>query len=334
MSAPLPTLDSGTDGSAGSSTSAGPARSRRRGDQPATPGAPRGKAASGRRRTALVYAGLVVCSLAAVLPILFMVVSSLKPDGQIFADMTSPRALLPVGDISLDNYTGVFERVPATRFILNSVFVTATIVILGLFVNSLAGFALSRLRWRGRALVLSVVVATLVVPFETIAVPMVYLVNKLPIIGLTSQGFTLDEGWLNSYQVQIVPFIANAFSVYLFTQYFSTIPREVDEAARLDGCGWFGIYRRIIVPLSGPVFATAAILTMLPAWNSYLWPLMVVQQEALRPASVGMQYFFQLNPVWGEIMAYAALITVPVLIVFVIFQRAFVTSIASSGLKG
>ncbi|KQU00626.1 sugar ABC transporter permease [Sanguibacter sp. Leaf3] len=282
----------------------------------------------------LVYLGLTVCSLAAVLPILFMVVSSLKPDGQIFADMTSPRALLPVGELSLDNYAGVFERVPATRFILNSVFVTSTIVILGLFVNSIAGFALSRLRWRGRALVLSVIIATLVVPFETIAVPMVYLVNKLPLVGLTSQGFTLDEGWLNSYQVQIVPFIANAFSVYLFTQYFSTIPIEIDEAARLDGCGWFGIYRRIIVPLSGPVFATAAILTMLPAWNSYLWPLMVVQQEALRPASVGMQYFFQLNPVWGEIMAYASLITVPVLIVFIVFQRAFVTSIASSGLKG
>ena len=100
--------------------------------------------------------------------------------------------------------------------------------------------------------------------------------------------------------MQIVPFIANAFSIFLFTQYFSTIPKSLDEAARIDGAGWFTIYRRIIVPLSGPAFATVAILTFLPAWNQYLWPLMVVQQEELRPVMVGMQYFFQINTGLGR----------------------------------
>jgi multiple sugar transport system permease protein len=134
--------------------------------------------------------------------------------------------------------------------------------------------------------------------------------------------------------VQIVPFIASAFSIFLFAQYFSTIPKELDEAARVDGCGWFKIYRGIVMPLSGPVVATAAILTFLPAWNAYLWPLMVVQEEDKRPVMIGIQYFQQLAPAWGETMAYSTMITIPVLIVFLAFQRNFVKSIASTGVKG
>ena len=144
----------------------------------------------------------------------------------------------------------------------------------------------------------------------------------------------ITQGWLDTYHVQIIPFIANAFSVYLFYQYFSTIPIEIDEAARVDGARWFTIYRRIVLPLSGPAIATVAILTFLPAWNSYLWPLMVVQSEDLRPVMVGMQYFFQLNTAWGEVMAYTSLITLPVLAVFLVFQRAFISSVAASGVKG
>nr|WP_229872517.1 carbohydrate ABC transporter permease [Promicromonospora soli] len=267
-------------------------------------------------------------------PLVFMFVSSLKPDAQILGDVGSPRAFLPVGDISLDNYFGVFDRVPVGQFLVNSVLVTVLTVGLGLVVNSMAGFALSRMRWKGRSVVLAIVIATLIVPFETIAVPMVYWVSKLPTLVMEGGILKYDFGWLNSYHVQIVPFIANAFSIFLFTQYFSTIPKSLDEAARIDGAGWFTIYRRIIVPLAGPAFATVAILTFLPAWNQYLWPLMVVQQEELRPVMVGMQYFFQLNTAWGEVMAYTSLITLPVLIVFLSFQRAFVSSVAASGVKG
>ena len=263
-----------------------------------------------------------------------MFVSSLKPDAQILTDARSLDAFLPVGDISLDNYRDVFDRVPVARFMLNSVLITTLIVVLGLVVNSMCGFALSRLEWKGRGAVLAVVIATLIVPFETIAIPMVYWVSKLPTLVFEGGVPKYDFGWLNTYQVQIIPFIANAFSIFLFTQYFSTIPKSLDEAARIDGAGWFTIYRKIVVPLAGPAFATVAILTFLPAWNSYLWPLMVVQEESLRPVMVGMQYFFQLNPAWGEVMAYTTLITLPVLIVFLSFQRAFVSSVAASGVKG
>lgn len=295
---------------------------------------PRGQRGGRRRRTVLTYVLLGILGAFFLFPLVFMFVSSLKPDAQILQDLSSWRAFLPIGDVSLGNYDKIFDRVPVWRFLANSVIVTVVTVVAGLFVNSLAGFALSRLTWRGRGLVLGFVLATLVVPFETIAVPMVYWVSKLPTLGLENGVLVYDFGWLNSYKVQIVPFVANAFSIFLFTQYFSTIPRSIDEAARIDGASWFTIYRRIAMPLSGPAIATVAILSFLAAWNQYLWPLMVVQQEQLRPVMVGMQYFFQLNTAWGEVMAYTSLITIPVLLVFLVFQRQFIASVAASGVKG
>jgi multiple sugar transport system permease protein len=285
-------------------------------------------------RTAGKYVVRILLGLFFAFPLVFMFVSSLKPDQQIFKDLSSLKAFLPVGDISLDNYTGVFQTAPAARFLINSVLITAATVLLGLLVNSMAAFALSRMHWRGKTIVLAAIIATLVVPFETFALPLVWWVNKLP--WLVVQHFVplYSVGWLDTYRVQIIPFIANAFSIYLYYSYFQSIPKDLDEAARVDGAGWFRIYRSVIMPLAGPATATVAILTFLPAWNSYLWPLMVVQTETLRPVMVGISYFQQLNVLWGQIMAYSTLITIPVLAFFLVFQRAFVSSIASAGVKG
>ncbi|WP_326755192.1 carbohydrate ABC transporter permease [Streptomyces hirsutus] len=280
------------------------------------------------------HTGRIVLALVFALPLVFMLVSSFKPDDQIFGDLDSLRAFLPVGALSLDNYMAVFERVPAARFLLNSVLISSITVVLGIVVNSMAAFALSRMQWPGRKLVLTAVIATLIVPFETFALPLVWWVNQLPLLRVNGFHLEWSTGWMDTYQVQILPFVANAFSVFFFHQYFQSIPRELDEAAIVDGAGWFTIYRRIVMPLSGPAIATVAILTFLPAWNSYLWPLMVVQSEELRPVMVGISYFFQLNVGWGQIMAYSSMITVPILALFVAFQRSFVNSIASSGVKG
>lgn len=269
----------------------------------------------------------IVLSLVFGLPLVFMIVSSFKPDLQIFADLGTFNAFLPVGELSIDNYLGVFDRVPFATFLMNSVLISVATVVLGLIVNSMAAFALSRMTFKGQKVILGVILATLIVPFETMALPLLWWVNTLPYIDGS-------QGWLDTYAVQIVPFIANAFSIYLFYQYFDSIPKELDEAARVDGASWFRIYRSVIMPLAGPAIATVAILTFLPAWNSYLWPLMVVQSEELRPAMVGIDYFKQLNVSWGQIMAYASIITVPVLAMFIAFQRAFINSIASSGVKG
>lgn len=287
----------------------------------------------GWRKAAILslrYLLLIVVALIFAFPIVFMLVSSLKPDLQLLSDTASLRAFLPVGDISLDNYFAAFQRAPVGLFIFNSVLVTSVTVVLSLFVCSMAGFSFAFLDWRGRDLVLGLIIATLVVPFETIAIPLLMVVNNLPWIG--PEGLT--TGWLNSYHVQIVPWIADGLTIFLFVQYFKDLPRELIEAARLDGSTWFDVYWRIIVPISGPVFATAAILKFLAMYNQYLWPLIVTQSEQFRPVMVGLQYFFQLNIAWGEVMAYLSLITVPVLVFYLVLQRAFISSIASTGIKG
>jgi multiple sugar transport system permease protein len=197
-------------------------------------------------------------------PLDFMFMSSLKPDDQIFADLSSIKAFLPVGDISLKNYSGVFQTVPAGRFLINSIIITTLIVLVGLVVNSMAAFALSRMRWRGKTVVLAAIIATLVVPFETFALPLLWWVNKLPWLLFQDGQFFYSTGWLDTYRVQIFPFLANAFSIYLFYSYFQSIPTTLDEAARVDGAGWFRIYRKVVMPLAGPAIATVAILTFRP----------------------------------------------------------------------
>ena len=276
------------------------------------------------------YTLMILLGLIFIFPVLFMVMSSLKPSEQLLRDSASFNAFLPVGDISFENYGEALDRAPVARFIFNSILVTSITVILGLIVNSLAGFAIAIPRWRGKGIVLGLIVATMIVPFETIAVPLLLIVSRLPSIG--AEGLT--QGWINTYHVQIFPFIAHAFSIFLFVQFFSSLPNELVEAAKIDGASWWQIYRRVIVPVSGPVFSTAAILTLLPMWNQYLWPLMVVQSEEIRPVMVGLQYFFQLNVAWGEVMAFLSIITLPVLVIFLSLQRTYIESIAASGIKG
>jgi multiple sugar transport system permease protein len=281
-------------------------------------------------KTGLKYLLLVLVGLVFVFPIVFMVVSSLKPDLQLLRDTSSVNAFLPVGDISLDNYFAAFRRAPVGLFVFNSLLVTIVTVVGALFLCSMAAFSFAFLEFRGKAVVLSIIIATLIVPFETIAIPMLMVVNTLPWIG----GGGLQWGWLNTHHVQIVPFLADALTIFLFVQYFRDLPKELIEAARLDGASWFQVYWMVIVPISGPVFATAAILKFLAMYNQYLWPLMVTQSEGVRPVMVGLQYFFQLNTAWGEVMAYLSMITVPVLAFYLFLQRAFISSIASTGIKG
>ncbi|OWY14130.1 sugar ABC transporter permease [Thioclava sp. JM3] len=281
-------------------------------------------------RLGVRYLVLILIALIFVLPLLFMVMSSFKPSDELLRDTSSLRAFLPVGQLSLDNYSGAFERAPVGLFVFNSIFVTGTTVLLSLVICSLAGFSFVFLQWRGRDLMLSIILATFIVPFETIAIPLLLEVSKLPWLGLDG----LSWGWLDSYRVQIIPWIADGLTIFLFVQYFKGLPGELIEAARVEGASWFQIYRRVVIPLSGPVIATAAILKFLIMYNQYLWPLIVVQQEQYRPVMVGLQYFFQLNPAWGEIMAYLTLITVPVLAFYLVLQKAFIASIASTGVKG
>ncbi|MCT9000206.1 carbohydrate ABC transporter permease [Chelativorans intermedius] len=281
-------------------------------------------------RLAVRYAVLSIIAVVFLFPLVFMIMSSFKPDLQLLQDTGSLRAFLPVGDLSFENYREAFERAPVWTFVKNSIIVTGLTVALSLFFCSLAAFSFAFLNWHGRDTVLAVILATLIVPFETIAIPLLLLVSKLPWLGMDG----IEWGWLNTYRVQIIPWVADGLTIFLFVQYFKDLPHELVEAARVEGASWWQIYSRVVMPLAGPVLATAAILKFLVMYNQYLWPLIVVQEESYRPVMVGLQYFFQLNTAWGEVMAYLTLITVPVLIFYLALQRAFIASIASTGVKG
>lgn len=281
---------------------------------------PRSRRALGARLSRLAaYALMVAVTLVHLAPIVFMLVASLKPDDRVLADGASLRAFLPLG-ASLDNYRDVLARVDFFRFLANSLLITGAIVVFGLVVNSLAGYALARLAWRGRRIVLLAVLALLILPFEAIAVPLYFEM--------------MFVGWRDNYVVQIVPFIANAFSIYLFATFFQSLPKELEEAARMDGAGPWTTFRRIIVPLSKPAFASVAILTFLTYWGSYLWPLMVTSGPAVRPLPLAIAVFQNETRQWGDIMAFGVMMVLPVLVIFILFQRWFVRSVAATGLKG
>jgi multiple sugar transport system permease protein len=289
-----------------------------------------------RRRTGLAGTYLLMGGFALyfAFPLLFMVMSAFKRRLAIFADAHSIRAFLPVGDVSLENFRFILFDTHFLLYLSNSVFIALTTVAAGIVVNSMLAFALCRMNWRGRDAVLLVILALLIIPFEAIAIPLLMLVSKLPWISFSGGWPGLEWGWFNSLYVQIIPFIGNAFCVFLFYQFFRDIPRALDEAARVDGATPFDIYWRIILPNSKPVISTVAIILFLQMWNQYLWPIMAVQGEDARPVMPGIQVFFGRTVEWGQIMAYATIITLPVLVMFLVFQRQFVRSVIGSGIKG
>lgn len=268
----------------------------------------------------LTYMALLAAALIFLIPVWIMIAGSFKPDAQVLRDAGSLHGYLPA-HMSARNYQDVFARVPFLRYLLNSTIITSLIVVGGLLVNALAGYALARLRWPGRDRVLLLVIALMIIPIEAIAVPLFYEVTLF--------------GWRDTYLVQIVPFIANAFSIYLFYTFFLGLPREFEEAARIDGAGPWRIFFAIVVPNAKPVFAAVAILTFLTQWGSFLWPLMVTYSESVRPLPLGIAAFYTLPPLqWGDIFAFGVMMVTPVLGIFIVFQRWFVQGVATTGVKG
>jgi multiple sugar transport system permease protein len=268
----------------------------------------------------LVYSTLICAVLIFLIPIGTMLAGSLKPDDLVLLEAGILRGYFPM-EANLQNYQDVFDRIPFLRYLFNSVFITCAIVISGLLVNSLAGYAFARMQWRGKDSLLLVVIALMIIPLEAIAVPLFYQVTLF--------------GWRDTYLVQIVPFIANAFSIYLFYTFFLSLPRELEEAARIDGAGAWRIFFVIIMPNAKAIFATVAILTFLTQWGAFLWPLMVTYSETVRPLPLGIASFYTLPPLqWGDIFAFGIMMVTPVLLIFLVFQRWFVKGVATTGVKG
>jgi ABC-type glycerol-3-phosphate transport system permease component len=282
------------------------------------------RAVGARRRPALLarlplYAALLLLALVFLFPWVFMFASSLKPSRQVLADIGSWLAFWPT-PFRPENYREVFDRIPLGRYLLNSFVVTSTTLIGSIFVNSLAAYAFAAIRFRGSDLLFALFVALLIVPFEAIFLPLFLTVNQL--------------GWLNSYQALVVPFVANVLYIFLFRQFFLGIPRDLLEAARLDGASFFAIYRSIVMPLSIPVVSTVAILEFLARWNDFFWPLITLTDDDRYTAQLGLAFLFSGERTdWAIVMAGSVVISLPLLIVFLIFQRFFVQSVATTGLK-
>lgn len=275
------------------------------------------------------YALHAVFVLFFLFPLVFMFVSAFKGDEiQLLKDMGSLMAFVPHGNISAQNFSDVFTSTTFKKAFFNSVFTVSITVVVGVLVNSMLAYSLARFNFKGRNLILSIIVALIIIPFEAIAVPLLMLVNELPWFGGA-------RGWLDSYQVQIIPFIAHAFSIYLFYQFFIALPKDLEEAALMDGASRLRIYWSIVMPLSKPVIATVAVLQFLSRWGDLLWPVMAVRGDEFATLPLAMQTFFGQYPRhWGEVMAFAAMATLPTLTLFVVFQRWFVRSAISSGIKG
>ena len=273
-----------------------------------------------RLATPSTYFLLGLLALLFMAPIALMVVGSLKPDDLVLIESGSLKGFFP-DTVSLHNYRNVFARVNFPRFLFNSLIINTTIVAAGVCINSMAAYAFARLQWPGRDLLFSVILALLIVPLEAIAVPLFYQVTVW--------------GWRDTYHVQILPFVANSFSIYLFYSFFIGLPRELEDAARLDGAGPWRIFFQIILPNSKPVFATVAVLTFLTQWSSFLWPLMVTIGEEVRPLPLAIAAFHTLPPLqWGDILAFGVMMVTPVLIVFLLCQRWVVRGVVSTGIKG
>lgn len=264
---------------------------------------------------------IVGLGLLFIAPLLWMIVASLKDETAIFKDMGFS-SFFPK-EVTFDNFKAILfnDQVNFFHYMWNSILTVSLIVIFGLIVNSLCAYALVKLKFPGSDIILLVIIALYVVPFESMLIPLYIVVNSF--------------GWINTYPALIVPFIASAFNIFLFRQFFMGIPKELEEAAMLDGANPWQTFWRVVVPNSKPVFATAAILTFVSQWSEFMWPLIVATDKQIQTVQVGIQYLFADRTIeYGQIMAALTLTTIPVILIFIFFQRYYVQGITSSGVKG
>jgi multiple sugar transport system permease protein len=265
----------------------------------------------------LVHITLYGIALAAVFPFLWMVSTSLKPEDEVF---TWPPRLIPWPPV-WSNYAEAWRIAPFGRYFLNTAFVAVAITAVSLFVNSLAAYAFARLRFRGRDALFMLLLATMMIPFQVTMIPTFLILKQL--------------GWLDSYLGLTVPGFAGAFGIFMLRQFMLSIPEDLLDAARIDGCSEFRIYRQIVLPLCKPALATLAVFTFMGAWNDFILPLLVVKSDEMRTltlavAALSSGLYVMSFPL---MMAAATFVILPVILAFLLAQRFFTRSIVLGGLK-
>ena len=263
-----------------------------------------------------IYLLLFVFVVFFIYPFLWMASSTIRPEEEI-GDL----GLIP-SKVTLEHYRGVFNRIPIFRALLNSVIVAGSITICVLIFGSMVGYALSRLRFKGRNMIFMLILFTMILPFQITLIPLYVLMVKLH--------------WVNTYLALIVPYMISGFSILLFRQSFMTIPQDLIDAARIDGCSELWILFRVLWPLSVPALITVGILTFMTAWNEVLWPLIVIRDRAMMtmPQLVAMFHIGgQAEGRLGLKLAAAMLLALPIILAYSFFQKYFIESMATSGLK-
>jgi len=266
--------------------------------------------------TVALHLLLYAMAFMTVAPFLWMLLASFKDLGEI---LQYPPTWIPQR-IILDNFVNAFQAAPFGRFYFNSLFVASAVTLGQLFTCSLAAYAFARLQFPGRDVLFYIFLGTMMVPGQVTMIPGFMVLHWL--------------GWIDTYAALIVPGLASAFGTFLLRQFFLTIPRDLEDAAAIDGCSRFGVLWRIILPLSRPALATLAIFTFMGVFNDFLWALIVVSSEDLKTVQLGLAIFrdrYQTD--WGQLMAASVTATVPILLVFFFAQKYFIRGITLSGLK-
>lgn len=268
----------------------------------------------------LLYALLIAWAVFSLLPFLWSFSSSFKHLTEIFR---YPPKFLPT-TFDLTNYLNLFMKQDFPRWYVNSVGLALASTIAVLFFCSMAGFAFAKYRFRFKNLLFTVVIGSMIIPFQLVLTPLYAEMNKL--------------GWLNTYWALIVPWVAPAFGIFLMRQYMVTIPTDLLDAARMDGCSEFRIYAQIVLPLARPALGTLAIYQFMNSWNSFLWPLIVLHDQKLYTLPLGLATLLGLVQSetidYGMIMAGAFLTAMPIVIVFLFMQRQFISGLTLGSVKG
>ena len=267
-------------------------------------------------KSVLLHIVIYTIALATVAPFIWMILTSVKDLNEIFV---YPPKWWP-SKFHFENYARVFSAAPFGRFYLNSIFVAVTVTIGQLITCSMAAFAFARLRFWGRDVLFFIFLGTMMIPGQVTMIPSFMMLYWL--------------GWVDSYKALIVPGLASAFGTFLLRQFFLTIPRELEEAAYIDGCSRFRALWNIIIPLAKPALATLAIFTFMGVFNDFIWALIVVNSEEMRTVQLGLAIFRdRYITEWDLLMAGSVTATFPILLVFFFAQKYFIKGITLSGLK-
>ncbi len=265
-----------------------------------------------------VHGFLLTGATLTVFPFYWMLVTSLKSNTEV---MASPPTFWPKA-LQWANYGSAWASAPFGRYFLNTVIVSVCQVVGVLVVASLAAYAFARMEFHGKNAVFTVFLATLMIPGEVTLIPNFVIVTKW-------------LGWYDTYQAQVVPFLGSVFAIFLLRQFFMTIPKDLEDAAVMDGCGQLRFLWSIVVPLSRPALITVGLLNFLAAWNAFLWPLLVTRGAAMRPIQVGLSAFSTDGGTrYAELMAASTFVILPTAVIYLIAQRYFVEGITRTGLKG